>query len=244
VIECNNFNVLTNYLEDSDHQYETLPLSPYFEYGLFFISAPDEPGYIFRSLWGQMTPNQLSRFHFAQIKTELTGSKEMTSSYRSPPEDHGMQRGHELPDLSFKLKNGRKVYVNALIWEPSYSEKKLIRKEGDERTLVAQQKAMKAGEFFGSREVLHLETDYADADPPRLPNTVITVWLSSTPFHSSAIRSELIVVFCLDYSKGASLEQMLQSSLSDLEWGAHASDANDANIGLWKDNWLILEEDA
>lgn len=239
VIEYNNFDVLCNDLDGRGQQYETRPLSPYFEFGLFFICASGKQGYSFRSLWGPMTPNQLSRFHFAQIESDAIGSQKTKSLYRSPPENHEMRRGDEIPDLSFKLNDGREVHVNALIWEPTYSEKKLIRKEGEERTLLAQQKRMKAEEFFGDREVLFLKADYVDADPPRIANTAITAWLSSTPFHTSAIRSELVVVFFLDYSKGTSLEEMLQSSLSDVSWGAHASDANDINIGLWKDNWLL-----
>jgi|GEM_PF-3408866 len=239
VIERNNFNVLNENLEHSDYQYETLPLSPRFEFGLFVISASGKLSYSFRSLWTPMTPDQLSRFHFAQIESEGISSQKLISNYRSPPEHHEVQRGNEIPDLSFKLNDEREVYVNALIWEPTYSEKKLIHKEGEAKIQVAEQKAMKAEEFFGNREILFLDADYVDADPPRIANTAMTAWLSSAPFHASAIRSELIVVFFLDYTKGVSLEYMLRSSLKDIVWGAHAKDANDVNIGLWKENWLV-----
>jgi hypothetical protein len=100
VIECNNFDVLVKNSADTEFQYETFPLSPCFEFGLFFISASGQSGYNFRSLWKSMTPDQLSRFHVAQIETESIGQK-IKPLYRSPPENQEMRRVILNPELEF-----------------------------------------------------------------------------------------------------------------------------------------------
>jgi hypothetical protein len=195
VIEKGCLEVLTTAPGESVHRFETISLSPQFEFGLFSISEPPRVGYPLRALWGPMTKDQLSRFHFAQIAPESPESQRPSCSYRSPPGLRGTRRGNELPDLSFTLKDGREVFVDGLVLEASASEKKLVTHEGIDALIVAEQPAIDPYPHFGDREFFYLESDLADADSPRLPNMVITAWLSSAPFNDTAIRSELVVMF-------------------------------------------------
>ena len=49
----------------------------------------------------------------------------------------------------------------------------------------------------------------------------------------------LLLYFFSSTQRALTWREMLQCSLGDLEWGAHAKDATDINFGLWKDNWLL-----
>jgi len=70
VIESNNFNVLVKNPSDTEFHYEPRSLLPHFEFGLFILGVSDHSGYNLRPLWESMTPDQLSRFHFAETGTK------------------------------------------------------------------------------------------------------------------------------------------------------------------------------
>ena len=153
-----------------------------------------------------------------------------------------MMNPDKYPNLSFTLDNGRRVKVNAFVWEPSYDETVEVQSGEEFRELTVERKRLRTEELFGNRSVHFIGPEYVDKyqhHPPRIPNTSVTVWLSSTPMSEEAVYSELIVIFFVDFVDGSSLESILKLGLHDLDWEKHAGDTTEKTVELWKEAWLI-----
>ena len=150
-------------------------------------------------------------------------------------------RPNKYPNLSFKLDDGRVVKVDAFVWEPSYDETVEINSGEDCREIAIERKRLRTDALFGNRNVFHILPQYVDLyinDPPRIPNTAMTVWLSSAPMSEEAVYSELVVIFFMDYVEGSSMEMMLRRELHNLNWEEHAEDTTEEAVRLWKEVWL------
>ena len=102
---------------------------------------------------------------------------------------------HKYPNFAFKLDDGRVIKVDAFVWQPTYDETIEINSGGEKRELVVERKRLMTESLFGNRKVKHIMPKYVDQhinDPPRIPNTSITVWLSSAPMSADAAYSELL----------------------------------------------------
>lgn len=96
--------------------------------------------------------------------------------------------------------------------------------------------------LIAHRPVHHILPEYVDKfqnHPPRIPNSAITVFLSSDPLSEGALFSELVVVFFMDFVEGASMESMLKRELHDLDWEKYAEDVTEKANELWKEAWLV-----
>jgi len=146
------------------------------------------------------------------------------------------------PDLSVELEDGRRVKVHAFIWEPCYSELKEIGSGKKRREVEIERKRIQTETLIAHRPTHYIGPEYVDIyqnDPPRIPNSSITVFLSSEPLSKDALFSELVVVFFMDYEPGFSLESILKRGLHDLDWEEHAEDVSDQINELWKEVWLV-----
>jgi hypothetical protein len=143
---------------------------------------------------------------------------------------------NKYPDLSFKLDDGRRVKVNAFVWEASYSETIEIQDGEDCRDLVRAGKRITVEKLFGHRCHHFIGPEYVDKyqnHPPRIPNTSITVLLSSTPIADGAISSELLLTCFMDHVEFSSIESMLQREVHDLDWEELAVDVSEEAYEVW-----------
>ena len=146
------------------------------------------------------------------------------------------------PNLSFKISDGRRLKVHAFIWEPCYPETAEIGTGKDSKEVEIERKRLRTESLIGLRKTHFIGPEYVDIfqnHPPRIPNSAITVLLSSDPLSEDAFYSELVVVFFMDYVEGSSIESMLKRELHDLDWEKHAEDVTDQTNKLWKEAWLV-----
>ena len=147
----------------------------------------------------------------------------------------------KFPNLCFKLDSGRRVKVNAFVWEASYSETIEVQDGEDYREVVRAGKRVTVEKLFGHRYVHFIGPEYVDKyqnHPPRIPNTSITVLLSSTPIADGAISSELLVTCFMDFVEFSSIESMLQRELHDLDWVELADDISEEAYEVWDETVL------
>jgi len=147
------------------------------------------------------------------------------------------------PNLSFKLNNGRRIKVDAFIWEPSYSETIEIQDGDDIREVVIERKRVQAEKLIGNRATHHMELKFVDRyfthdHPPRMQNTAMTALLSSSPISAEALYSELVIIFYMDYVERSSIESMLERELHDFDWDEYAEDIHESTNELWKEVWV------
>lgn len=150
---------------------------------------------------------------------------------------------HKYPNLSFKLDNGRRIKVDAFIWEPSYSETIEVQESEDFREVVIERKRVLAEKLIGNRKTHHIKMKYVDEyfahdHPPRIQNTAMTSLLSSSPISEPAIYSELVVIFFMDHVERSSIESMLERELHDFDWDEYAEDIYEDTNEQWKEVWV------
>jgi hypothetical protein len=152
-----------------------------------------------------------------------------------------MAKPYSYPDFSFTLDSGRRVHVHGFVWEPTSSEVITFGSGAKERKLKVERKKLQVKAVFGRHPTHFIGPHWVDKhvnSPPRIPNTEVTVWLSSKPISEDAIYSELIVVFYVDFKLKSSMEGMLDEALRDLNWEEHAEDITEAKNELWKEVWI------
>jgi len=146
------------------------------------------------------------------------------------------------PDLSIELDDGRRLKVHTFIWEPCYSETMEVGAGADRREVEIERKRLQTEMLIAHRPVHYILPEYVDEFqnyPPRIPNSAVTVFLSSPPLSASALFSELVIVFFMDFVEGASMESMLKRELHDLDWENYAEDVTEKANQLWKEAWLV-----
>ena len=72
-------------------------------------------------------------------------------------------------------------------------------------------------------------------NPPRLPNTAMTAWLTSAPMSAGALYSFAIVLFFTDYVRETSIEAIMRRCLYDFDWEEHAEDVSEESNRVWKE---------
>lgn len=147
------------------------------------------------------------------------------------------------PNLSFKLDSGRRVQVDAFIWEPSCLDTIEIQDGNDIRQVVVERKRIWAEKLIGNRKTHHMMPRYIDQYStrgfmPRIQNTSMTALLSSSPISGEALYSELVIIFYMDHIERSSVESMLERELHDFEWDDYAEDIYESTNELWKQVWL------
>ena len=147
------------------------------------------------------------------------------------------------PNLSFKLDNGRRIKVDAFIWEPSYLETIEVQDGEDIREVAKERKRVFAEKLIGNRKTHHMgfkfiNQYFSHEQPPRMQNTAMTALLSSSPISAEAIYSELVIIFYMDHIEHSSIESMLERELHDFDWDEYAEDVYESTNALWKEVWL------
>lgn len=147
------------------------------------------------------------------------------------------------PNLSFKLDSGRRIKVDAFLWEPSYSETIEIQSDKDIREVLIERKRMQSEKLIGKRATHLMKAKFVNQyfthdHPPRVQNTTMTALLSSSPISEEALYSELVVIFFMDYVERSSIESMLERELHDFNWEKYAEDIYEEINELWKEVWL------
>lgn len=219
-------------------RFTPMPLSADFEFGLYSIGPSEDAAYSFRSFWAGLTHFQLKRFHFAQHVTTATGTDQRTS-YRRPPDPAEYCAEKRLPRVSFQIADGRQIHVHAFVFEPCYARRGTVREDGKPVESTAATQALHKGGMFGVRKIVSLSATYAEVDPPRYPNTVITAWLWSCPLSEGAFCSEMIVEFMAEHKPNVPMEQIFAHALEDLDWEKLAEDATYEKVQWWDDNWFF-----
>ena len=148
---------------------------------------------------------------------------------------------NKYPDLGFLLNTGRRLQVNTFFWEPSYAETVELDSDGQTKSVTIERKRLQVDTVVGHRKVHVIGPDFVDkyqTASPRIPNSAVTVLLSSTPLSDDALYSELVVIFFIDHRPGCSIEGMLEGALRDLDWEMLAVDVTEAKNELWKEVWV------
>ena len=142
------------------------------------------------------------------------------------------------PNLSFKLGDGRRLKVHTFVWQPSYQERIEVKTGHDVKKIKIERKMSIHENIFGHCSTHLVNCQYVDMyinHPPRLPNSVICILLSSEPINDVALYSELAVELYMDYVEGLSMETILERYLHDLDWENLALDVLDQAIDSNKD---------
>jgi hypothetical protein len=125
------------------------------------------------------------------------------------------------PNLSFKLDSGRTVRVHAFIWEASYPETLEVATAEGKKQLEIERNRFRCSDIISPTKTHIVNWELVDEfvnHPPRVPNCVINVLLSSEPMSEEALYSELAVLLFTDHFDGWSIESVLTRHLHDLDW--------------------------